>query len=354
MHGSLRTLLAASGLIALAALALVPTSAAAKTPRAYVVQPGDTLWELARDNGCSVEGLREANAMGPEDPLVVGRELDLSRCSRAKAARAAKSKSKAAPRRYTVVAGDNLSTIARKHKTTVEALRELNDIEGSMIRVGQVLTLPGAANPRREIRLLTGQSRGRPGHGWLHAASALPRSPHYYRRRTERIYAAAHVIDYTINAVLAVKDAFPKVHSLAIGDLSDRDGGPLSGHASHQSGRDIDIGLFYTRKPVDYPKEFVAASEDSLDADATWALVEALVRTADEPGGVEKIFLDYEVQGWLYAAARRDGWSKRALVDVFQYPDGRFAKHGMVRHEPKHDDHLHVRFACAPDDQSCS
>ncbi|NJL71575.1 MAG: hypothetical protein HC888_08140, partial [Candidatus Competibacteraceae bacterium] len=51
--------------------------------------------------------------------------------------------------------------------------------------------------------------------------------------------------------------------------------------------------------------------------------------------------------------ARADGWSKAKLVDVFQYPDGEFAKHGLVRHEPKHADHLHVRFACVPDDAHC-
>ena len=130
-------------------------------------------------------------------------------------------------------------------------------------------------------------------------------------------------------------------------------GGPLSGHHSHQSGRDIDVGLYYRRPPADYPREFVVATEDSLDAAATWALLEAFVGTAKDEGGVEKVFLDYEVQGWLYAAARAEGWSKSRLREVFQYPDGRYAKHGIVRHEPKHADHIHVRFRCAPDDAGC-
>ncbi|MCA9687788.1 MAG: hypothetical protein KC457_36855, partial [Myxococcales bacterium] len=78
--------------------------------------------------------------------------------------------------------------------------------------------------------------------------------------------------------------------------------------------------------------QFAVASEDNLDLEATWALVEAFVRTTDEPGGVEKIFLDYQVQGWLYPIARKHGWSKHKLEGVFQYPDGRFSKHGMVRH----------------------
>jgi LysM repeat protein len=312
-------------------------------PRAYVVQPGDTLWELAEDHGCSVEQLREANELDADDPLVIGHEIDLSVCPGARAS--------ASGRSYVVVAGDSLAAIARRHGTTVAELRRLNDIEGSLIRVGQVLRVPGDA--KRAVRLLTGQSRGRPGHGWLHAPTRLPRSAHYYRRRVERTFAAAHVIDHTLNAVHEVSARFPKLHRLAIGDLSDRDGGPLSGHASHQSGRDIDLGLYYRRAPTGYPAEFVVASEDNLDAAATWALLEILVRTAGEPGGVEKVFLDYELQGWLYEAARADGWSRAKLRDVFQYPDGKYAKHGLVRHEPKHDDHMHVRFSCTPDDRGC-
>ncbi len=105
--------------------------------------------------------------------------------------------------------------------------------------------------------------------------------------------------------------------------------------------------------PAEFPNEFVAATKASLDVAATWTLIEALLASAGLPGGVEKVFLDYEVQGWLYAEARKRGWSKTRLADVFQYPDGQWAKHGIVRHEPKHDDHLHVRFACLADEPKC-
>ncbi|PRP90447.1 putative peptidoglycan endopeptidase LytE precursor [Enhygromyxa salina] len=330
------------GLTGLASLA-GPQSSALAGSTTHVVRSGDTLWELAEDSGCTIAQLREANDLGPDDPIVIGRELDLSPCPG--------HRQRASGRTYVVASGDSLAAIARRHGTTIAQLRELNGIEGSLIRVGQKLRVPGEA--RRAVRLLTGQSRGRPGHGWLHQPTQLPRSGLYYRRRVERTWAAAHVIDRTLNAVHDAHAAFPKLHRLAIGDLSDKDGGPLHGHHSHQSGRDIDIGLYYRRVPAGYPKEFVAATKDTLDAAATWALVESFVRTSGEDGGVEKIFLDYELQGWLYAAARADGWSKAKLRDVFQYPDGKYAKHGIVRHEPKHDDHIHVRFSCAPNDGPC-
>ena len=327
-----RSLLAVLGLATIAVALAGPPRSAWAGPRAYVVKPGDTLWELAADSGCTIDQLRKLNELGPDEPLVVGRELDLSACASAKQG--------ASGKRYKVVSGDNLANIARRHGTTVDELRRLNDLDGSLIRVGQELKVPGEAT--RSIRLLTGQSRGTPGHGWLHKPTQLPRSSHYYRRRPERTYATAHVVDHTLNAIHEARQSFPKAHRLAIGDLSDQDGGPLSGH-----------GFFYRKVPSEYPKEFADASEDNLDAATTWALLESFIRSAGQPGGVEKVFLDYEVQGWLYAAARKDGWSKSKLADVFQYPDGRYAKHGLVRHEPNHRDHLHVRFTCVPDDAAC-
>lgn len=339
-------LLALVGLAAALALA-APSSSAEAGTRAHVVEPGDTLWDLAEDNGCTVEQLREANELTPDEPIVVGSTIDLSVCPGAPRAK----QQSASSSTYIVISGDSLAAIARKHGTTVAELRELNDIEGSVIRIGQRLRVPGET--KRTVRLLTGQSRGRPSHGWLHQGTQLPKSTHYFRRRVERTWAAAHVVDHTLNAIHEAHATIPKLHRLAIGDLSDKDGGPISEHASHQSGRDIDIGLFYSKVPAGYPEEFIEADENNFDAAATWALLEPLVRTAGKPGGVEKIFLDYDLQRLLYAAARADGWSKSKLVDVFQYPDGPHAKHGLVRHEPKHADHMHVRFTCVADDTPC-
>jgi len=49
--------------------------------------------------------------------------------------------------RYTVRRGDNLSQIARKHNLSVNALRQANDIQGSLINVGQTLMVPHGATP---------------------------------------------------------------------------------------------------------------------------------------------------------------------------------------------------------------
>ena len=172
-HMRMHRLFVLAGLAAALALA-GPLSSARANTRTHVVEPGDTLWELAEDNGCTVEQLREANDLTPEDPIVVGSTIDLSACPGAPRAK----QQSASSATYVVVSGDSLAAIARRHGTTVAELRELNSIEGSVIKIGQRLRVPGEAT--RTVRLLTGQSRGRPGHGWLHRGTQLPQSSHYF------------------------------------------------------------------------------------------------------------------------------------------------------------------------------
>ena len=57
---------------------------------------------------------------------------------------------KSAEGTHTVVAGETLGKIAAQHKTTVEALEQANAITArSLIRVGQVLTLPSTGGPAK-------------------------------------------------------------------------------------------------------------------------------------------------------------------------------------------------------------
>lgn len=309
------------------------------------VESGDSLWTIANEHGCSVEQLKKANGL-ERDLIVVGDELDVAVCKPGAIA-----SPKGHP--YKVKKGDTLTRIAQRNKTSITAIRRLNHLENDMIVVGQVLTIPGETPARKAVRTVVGQSKGLPWRGELAKPAQLPRAVHYYRRRTERIYAATHVVDHVRNVLQAVYDKHPKVHRLAIGDLSDKDGGPLSGHHSHQSGLDVDIGLYYRKKPSGYPKEFAPADAKNLDAKATFAMVRNFARTQHRKDGVSKIFLDYALQGVLYKYARKHGVSKRELREIFQYPDGKSAKHGVVRHERNHHDHIHVRFKCVPGDGGC-
>lgn len=56
-----------------------------------------------------------------------------------------KSASSAAPKSYSVKSGDNLTTIAKKHGTTVAELKKANGLKGDALRPGQTLKLPAKA-----------------------------------------------------------------------------------------------------------------------------------------------------------------------------------------------------------------
>lgn len=105
---------------------------ASRTPTVrYVVQPGDSLWSIARAFGTTMDELIRINNL-PDRPLQVGQELLV-------------------PGRpvYTVRPGDTLWEIARRFDTTVEELARLNNIANpSLIRAGTELRLPPGATVR--------------------------------------------------------------------------------------------------------------------------------------------------------------------------------------------------------------
>jgi len=198
-----------------------------------------------------------------------------------------------------------------------------------------------------------GQSVGAPWAGRLSHATQLPPGDGYYIRRPARSFGTAATVGFVERAIDDMLEAFPDAHVLAIGDISAASGGPITEHRSHQSGRDVDIGLVYKEQPAGYPASFVHADESNLDCAATFKLLESFLASANEDGGVLMVFLDFNVQGILYHWAREHGVSERRLERIFQYPHGRGSSEGIVRHEPNHDNHMHVRFQCPSDDSAC-
>lgn len=60
-------------------------------------------------------------------------------------------------KRYTVQSGDSLIKIAKANRTKPTLIREVNKLEGNMIRVGQKLLIPVPAKDREEYALTAGQ-----------------------------------------------------------------------------------------------------------------------------------------------------------------------------------------------------
>jgi hypothetical protein len=213
-----------------------------------------------------------------------------------------------------------------------------------------------SARARHRIIIHTpikGQSVGAPWSGKLRDAAALPAGEGYVIRRPWRRYGTRTTVDYVLRVISDIRDEFPDAHVLAIGDISAEHGGKITQHHSHQTGRDVDIGLIYKHKPPGYPASFIPATEENLDCEATYALLAGFVATHDDPAGAQVIFLDYDVQRLLYEWAKEHDVSEKILDRTFQYPHGRGSSAGIVHHEPNHDNHIHVRFRCPRGDTAC-
>ncbi len=200
---------------------------------------------------------------------------------------------------------------------------------------------------------IEGQSLGAPWAGALHDPAMLEPGEGYVIRRPWRAYGTNPMVDTVERVVSDVADRFYDTHPIAIGDMSQLTGGRITDHSSHQSGRDVDIGLIFKQKPANYPESFVVGTSENLDLEATFVLVEEFAKTGGDPGGVQVMFLDFKLQGLLYNWALENGENPEYLAKLFQYPHGRGQCAGIVRHEPNHADHVHVRFQCPTGDAHC-
>jgi murein endopeptidase len=275
---------------------------------------------------------------------------------------------------HIVTTGQTLYSIAKKNGCSVKQLEKANSMHGTRIYAGEQIVVPDCASnddsgkkvkskkddsdddvqavyggaAGTKIRAVIGQSVGQPWDGYLKHGVKLPPGKGYYIRRPQRSYGTTVEVMQIQRAIKAVRKRFPHLHTLAIGDLSQKGGGDIGDHHSHETGRDVDIGFYFKKKPADYPESFVSYTDADVDLAATWALVYAFARTHDQPNGVEMIFLDTHMQKKLYDWAKAHGVPEDYLNGVFQYAGG-----DIVKHEPNHDNHIHVRFKCPEKDSGC-
>lgn len=112
-------------------LVLPGPGAPAQAPtKPYVVQPGDSLWQIAHRHGISLASLRRVNNLSGS-VLTPGQTLQLPMT--------------AAPETYKVHPGDTLWAIAQRYNVTLAQLREWNRLDDSMLQPGQKLAINGAA-----------------------------------------------------------------------------------------------------------------------------------------------------------------------------------------------------------------
>jgi membrane-bound lytic murein transglycosylase D len=107
----------------------------------YVVQRNDTLWQIARSFGVSLDRLCADNNLSPRQTIRPGQRLKVP--GGASTAATPPPQSARAASVYTVRRGDTLFDIARRFGTTVALLQRANGLRGSRINPGDVLQIPG-------------------------------------------------------------------------------------------------------------------------------------------------------------------------------------------------------------------
>ena len=102
--------------------------------RTYTVQPGDTLYGIARKFNITVEELKRINNL-TSNILTIGQILQIPASS-----------TDTGILTYTVVPGDTLYGIARKFNTTVDQIKQFNNLTSNILTIGQVLQIPTSSN----------------------------------------------------------------------------------------------------------------------------------------------------------------------------------------------------------------
>lgn len=177
-------------------------------------------------------------------------------------------------------------------------------------------------------------SLGRASAGALYGASPMPASELWTIVNPRETWGTAETVGYLTHTITRVNELFPDSPPLNIGDISDRDGGHLRPHVSHQSGRDVDLGFYYTTDA----KWYSHANSRNLDLARTWAFVKLTVTETD----VHMIFVDRSIQALLREYALEIGEDEAWLDQVFGGPLSNLRP--LVLHEDGHKTHLHVRY----------
>lgn len=309
-----------------------PASAISGGWTTYVVQPGDRLGGIAQRHDVSVDDIVGWNRGVQPDRIGVGQELRIRGFGRQRRHIS-----------YEIQPGDFIARVARRHNVTVADITEWNDgLDPDRVRIGQeiVLIIDGPEDRSESV--------GRANEGRLVNAEQLPAHRGFRMRDSDRAWGTNETISFMLEAFDHVRRVHPDAARVRVHDLSYRRGGPMRGHHSHQSGRDADIGLYQNRC-----RGGTCAFRDvrarDLDVERQWTLLRYWLRHNQ----VDYIFLDYDLQQPLYEYAESQGATRAQLNEWFQYPHGSRSARGVIRHEPNHADHIHVRFGCSGDDDRC-
>lgn len=217
-------------------------------------------------------------------------------------------------------------------------------------RTGATAAEKAAAKPKK-APAEKAESIGSPNEGRLKGGARLDVSKPYFR--VVPVYESGDVrwahpimINMIDRAARNTRKRFPGA-VLDVGDLSQKGGGDVMRHHSHESGRDADLGFYAldAKGKQVHGRTFVRFNADlasptnpgaRFDLPRNWAFVQELV--TDPVARVSHIFiaewLKRELLTYAKTHATRAVYEKAALVMM------------QPHNSLPHDDHFHVRISC--------
>jgi beta-lactamase class A len=144
--------------IIVAILSAQSFASARESVGSYLIQPGDTLSEIATSVGVPLDRLVAMNSIKDPDIIIAGQTLSLNG--------SAPSADQAAGVRYTVKSGDTLWGISQASGASLDSLIQLNNLTNAdQLSIGQVLRLPTGVAPQQFAANTPAKPRGTPTPG---------------------------------------------------------------------------------------------------------------------------------------------------------------------------------------------
>ena len=227
-----------------------------------------------------------------------------------------------------------------EHATEIED--ELGDEDPDPSEGAQDLHHPLADQTDDELRQMLRKglssfgsiSLGMTNGGALLNPVQMPENERWVVRVPRLAWGTQETVDALVRSIDMVHEQHPETPKIYIGHLSMKNGGRFPPHRSHQSGRDVDIGYYYTGGEPWYTR----ANEKNLDKARTWSLVRAFITETD----VQLIFIDISLQRVLKEYALGIGEDPHWIDQIF---GGKTATlRPIIRHARGHATHIHVRF----------
>src|SRR5690606_18795454 len=149
-----------------------------KTTTHYVVS-GDTLYSIAKNHNTTVDAIKNANGLS-SNILNIGQKLTIPTSGTATPAPTTESSNQTT---YRVVSGDTLYSIATRYGTSVNALKQTNNLTSNVLTIGQNLTIPATGTSSSAVinqedvewlaKMIWSEGRGEPLEGQIAVGAVI-------------------------------------------------------------------------------------------------------------------------------------------------------------------------------------